>query len=173
MKIKSIAFVFAMIFLPQAAPAQAVELTQAQLRQLVVEQQVISSESVVANVAQNFGGVVKDIRGFFLDGQMTYRLLLQRDDGQVVEILVNGVDGRQVSHQTPMGQIVSSVARATNGSSNSASNGNAVSNANRANNADRGNSSRGNSSSNRNDRGNGNSGSSRGNSGGKGNGRNN
>ena len=124
MKVLTILFASTLAMLPQSASSQAVELTQSQLRQLVVEQQVVSAEDVVTDVAQNFGGIVKDIRGFFLEGSMTYRLLLQRADGQVVEILVNGIDGERISHNTPMGQIVSAVARATNGSANASSNGN-------------------------------------------------
>ena len=133
MKIATVLFATAISILPHAVSAQATELTQTQLRQLVVDQQIISAEDVVTDVAQNFGGVVKDIRGFFLEGRMTYRLLMQRADGQIVEILVNGVDGEQVSHGTPMGQIVSAVARATNGSANANSNRSNAGNSNRSN----------------------------------------
>lgn len=106
-----------MMVLPQAVGAQAIELNQTQLRQLVVQQQVLSSEQVVGDVAANFGGAVQDIRAFFYEGRMAYRILLKRADGQIVEVLVNGQNGEQISPDTPLGQIVSAVARSTNGRS--------------------------------------------------------
>lgn len=99
---------------PLAAHADAIELSQAQMRQLVVSQQVLGADQVVGAVSRNYGGAVMDIRGFYTDGAMTYRLLVQRQDGAVLEVLVNGVNGQAVSHDTPLGQGVSAVARNLN-----------------------------------------------------------
>lgn len=145
--------------------ADTIELTQDQLRGLVSQQQVLSAETIVVDAVSAHGGVVMDIRGFLFEGQMTYRVLLQRDDGSVIELLVNGVNGRRVSHDSALGQLVSTAARSTNGAGNASNgtinrNANANANAgNRDNARDRGNSGGGNS-------GGGNSGG--GNSGGKG-----
>ncbi len=135
--------------MPLSAAAEIAELSQGQLRQLVQQQQVLGSEAISASATSDFGGVVVDIRGFLSDGRMTYRVLLQRDDGAVIELLFNGTDGQRVSHNSQIGQDVSSQARASNGRSNGAANGNAGANGNSGNNGksdERGNSgSRGNS----------------------------
>lgn len=161
MKLKTTLIALTFGLLPIQSFAETLELSQAQLRQLVVESQILDAETVVTDVAQNFGGVVLDIRGFLAEGQMTYRLLMQRDDGSVIEVLVNGVSGQRVSHRTPMGQIVSAAAREMNGNSNS-NRGNRGNNGVRGNNRGndngngRGNSGRGNRGNNGGGNGNGN-----------------
>ncbi len=165
---------------PMHAASDVLELSQQQMRQLVLEKQVLSAETIATDAAANFGGVVMDIRGFLSEGRMTYRLLLRRNDGSVIEVLFNGVDGERVSHSSQMGQVVSTVARTANRSSdrssaaNNGNRGNAGNNGNRGNANNNGN--RGNAGNNGNGRGGGNSGGNgngRGNSngGGKGNGR--
>jgi hypothetical protein len=165
---KSLLFAYAMALMPLSATADVIELSQGQLRQLVAQQQVLRAETIATTATSGFGGVVIDIRGFLSEGRMTYRLLLQRNDGSVVELLYNGTDGERVSHNSQMGQIVSSEAKSNNASNGNANGrGNANANASRGNNGnsgDRGN--RGNSGSRGNSGDRGNSG-----NGGKGNGR--
>lgn len=100
-------------FLPLNATAQTLELSQSQLRQLVSDQQVIGAEQLMGNVAKSLKGEVMDIRGFAVNGQMTYRLVMQRNDGALVEVLVDGQDGQLVSHQSTMGQAVAKAARSS------------------------------------------------------------
>ncbi len=152
---------------PHSAAADMRELSQEQMRQLVVQQQVLGAEAIMTNAAAMFGGDVMDIRGFLSEGRMTYRLLLKRDDGSVIEVLFNGVNGQRVSDNSEMGRSVSASARSNNGNGNSGNNGNGNSGNNG--NGNSGNNGNGNSGNN----GNGNSGNNgNGNSGGgKGNGR--
>ena len=95
---------------PVCASADILELSQDQMRTLVSQKQVLSAETIITDAVSNFGGSVMDIRGFLSEGRMTYRLLMQRDDGAVIELLVNGVNGRRISHNSDMGQVVSEVA---------------------------------------------------------------
>jgi uncharacterized membrane protein YkoI len=110
--------------LPHAAAADMRELSQEQMRQLVVQQQVLGAEAIITDAAATFDGDVMDIRGFLSEGRMTYRLLLKRDDGSVIELLFDGVNGQQVSHNSEMGRSVSAVARSNNGNSGNNGNGN-------------------------------------------------
>lgn len=96
---------------PMVTTAQPIELSQSQMRQLVRDQKVLSAEIVVGDLSHSMGGTVMDIRGFSVEGVMTYRLLMQQRDGTVLEVLVDGTDGQPVGHDTPHGQIVSAVAR--------------------------------------------------------------
>ncbi len=152
--------------LPQGAAADMRELSQEQMRQLATQQQVLGAEAIIADAAETFGGDVIDIRGFLSEGWMTYRLLLKRDDGSVIELLVNGVNGQRVSHDSEMGQSVSAVARSNNGNGNSGKNGNG--NGNSGNNGN-GNGNSGNNGNGNSGNGNGNSGNGNGNSGNNGN----
>ncbi len=93
------------------ASAQPLELSQAQLRQLVAQQQIVGAEAIVANTAGAVDGNVMDIRGFLKDGRMTYRVLLQGHDGAVVEIMMDGQSGQRLSHQSDLGQAISAAAR--------------------------------------------------------------
>lgn len=106
-----IAISIALCVSPAGANAEPMELSQSQLRQLVSQKQIIGAEQLVGGVTNTFGGNVIDIRGFFADGRMTYRVLMQRNDGAVVEVLINGQNGRQVSHRSDHGQAIASIAR--------------------------------------------------------------
>ena len=97
------------------ADADALELSQDQLRHLVAQDHVLSSETVIMQAASRFDGAVMDIRGFLADGQMTYRLLIKQTDGSVAELLINGVTGEHVAHTSQMGQSISAGARSTFG----------------------------------------------------------
>lgn len=162
--VKTMLIVSAIAMTPMPVLADMIELSQGQLRQLVQQRQVLGSEAVSASATSEFGGEVVDIRAFLSDGRMTYRLLLQRVDGAVVELLFNGTDGARISHSSQIGQEVSLEARSNNGRSNvgandnpgasgnnsrngnSGGNGNAGNNSrssDRGNGGDRGNSSRG------------------------------
>jgi len=170
MKMKPATYILAsaLLLMPVSATADVVELSQNQLRALVTQKQVLSAETVVTGTAMRFGGDVMDVRGFLSDGKMTYRLLMQRGDGSIVEVLIDGQNGQQISHNSAMGQTVSTVARVlkrttTNTSSNSGSE-NASSNSNRnssasnniRSNGNSGNSNRGSGNNNRGGNGNGN-----------------
>jgi hypothetical protein len=146
--------------MPLSATAEILELSQSQMRQLVSQQQILGAETIATAVVSDFGGVVLEMRGFLSEGKMTYRILLQREDGAVVELLYNGPNGRRISSNSPMGQVVSSEARSNNGSPTNSTNVNASSNGNSGNLGNSGN--RGNSS----DRGNSGGSNSGGNSGG-------
>ncbi len=130
--LKPLLFASCLAFAPIGALADIAELSQAQMRQLVAQEQVLSAATIAAEVVSDFGGEVVDIRGFLSDGRMTYRVLLQRDDGWVIELLYNGPDGRRVSHRSAMGKAVSSEASTTSGSANlpESANANAQENAN-------------------------------------------
>lgn len=106
-----VAACFFMGLAPSIASAQPMELSQTQLRQLVTDQQILGAEAIVEAVALSTPSAVMDIRGFLDDGRMTYRVLLQRNDGAVVEIMVDGQNGQRVSHQSDLGQAVSAAAR--------------------------------------------------------------
>jgi len=97
---------FMLALLPVSSAAEVVELSQAQLRHFVAEDVVLSAGHVAALVMQDIDGMVMDIRGFHVDGQMTYRLVMQRHDGKVIEVLVNGVDGAIIGNTTQLGQRV-------------------------------------------------------------------
>ncbi|WP_108813589.1 hypothetical protein [Loktanella sp. Alg231-35] len=137
--------------LPKVAMADMLELSQEQMRQLVAQQQVLGTEAILTDASATFGGDVMDIRGFLSEGRMTYRLLLKRGDGSVVELLYNGVNGQRVSHNSEMGQSVSKVAQSSNG--NSGGNGNSGNNGNG--NGNSGNNGNGNGNSGNNGNGNG------------------
>lgn len=122
--LSSALFVSAIALLPCTAAAEVLELSQGQIRQLVAQQQVRNAEAIVSDAVLNFGGTVIDIRGFLFEGRMTYRLLLQRDDGSVIELLINGVNGERISHNGQIGQSVSTAARAKNASAGRANNQN-------------------------------------------------
>lgn len=183
---------FVLSISPIGAGAQPIELSQSQLRQLVAQQQIIGAEQLVGGVTNMFSGSVIDIRGFFADGRMTYRVLMQQSDGAVVEVLINGQNGRQVSHRSTHGQAIAAVARAVqtasqaragNASQNSSSinrsgsnsNGNAKSNSRSSNDSgsSAGNARSSNSNSNSNSSNRDNDRSNRGNKEGRGNGNNN
>ncbi|MEL6641859.1 MAG: hypothetical protein AAFP98_11195 [Pseudomonadota bacterium] len=99
------------VWSPSILGAQAIELSQSQLRQLVAQHEILAAEAVVGSVTETFGGDVVDIRGFFNDGRMTYRVLMQRNDGAVIELLMNGQNGLQVSQQSIHGKAIAAAAR--------------------------------------------------------------
>lgn len=113
MKMKPATYVLASVLLlmPLTGSAEVVELSQNQLRALVTQNQVHSAETIATGSVARFGGAVMDIRGFLSDGKMTYRLLLQRNDGSVIEVMIDGQSGQQVTHASAMGQVVSTTAR--------------------------------------------------------------
>ena len=138
--LKTALFAAAMALMPLDATADVLELSQGQMRQLVAQQQVLRAETIATTATSDFGGTVIDIRGFLSEGRMTYRLLVQRDDGSVIELLYNGTDGRRVSHSSETGQIVSSEAKSNNSANaNSSNNGKGNGNANAGNNGNSGN----------------------------------
>lgn len=130
--LKSTLIASAIACLPFAAAAEVLELSQGQMRQLVAQQQVVSAETIATSAVSEFDGVVIDIRGFLSEGRMTYRLLLQREDGSVIMLLYNGTDGRRISHNSPMGQVVTAASQANGGGANlpANANANAIANAN-------------------------------------------
>jgi len=164
--------------MPLTGSAEVVELSQNQLRALVTQNQVHSAETIATGSVARFGGAVMDIRGFLSDGKMTYRLLLQRNDGSVIEVMIDGQSGQQVTHASAMGQVVSTTARtktqarasdmAKGNASHRGSASNTRSDTARTNNSNRSSSSNRNenaqSNSNRSNRGNSNANSNRGNS---------
>ena len=91
--------------------AQPVELTQSQLRQLVAQEQILAADVSAGSAAKSANGIVMDMRGFLHDGRMTYRVLLQRSDGAIVEVMMNGQSGQQISHSSERGRVVSEAAR--------------------------------------------------------------
>lgn len=123
-KFKSAVFVSAVTLLPFSVAADVLELSQGQIRELVAQRQVLSAETMVLDMLSDFGGNVIDIRAFLSEGDMTYRLLLQRDDGSVIELLIDGVTGDRLSNNSQMGQTVSTAARSLNSSQNSDKGGN-------------------------------------------------
>lgn len=116
------ALVFGFLVSLPAAPALAevIELTQGQMRSLVQQQQVLGAEQIVGAAVATYGGTPLDIRGFLSEGRMTYRLLLQRADGSVIEVLLNGQTAQPVAHSSDMGRAVSETA---NGRSSSGTTG--------------------------------------------------
>jgi len=106
-------FVFGLLvsFLPNSSPAEVLELSQPQLRQLVLDRQIHSAEAIVAVAVDSVEETPLDIRGFLSEGRMTYRLLIQRSNGSVVEILMNGQNGERISQETAMGRAVADTER--------------------------------------------------------------
>ena len=131
--------------IPLGLPAQILELSQGQLRQLVDAQQVLGAKTIADAATLGFGGAVIEVRGFLSEGRVTYRLLLQLIDGSVIELLFDGSSGERVSHRSQMGLIVSSEAKsnaASNRFNNDGRNGNETSDRNSGS-RDRGNSGHG------------------------------
>lgn len=102
---------------PTTLSAEAIELSQSQLRSLVSQQEILTAEAIIGTVSQISDGSVMDIRGFFDNGHMTYRVLVQRSDGAVLEVLMNGQDGQQISHGSAQGKAVAAAVRSPNWSS--------------------------------------------------------
>ena len=94
-----------------AVSAQTSELSQSQMRQLVADRQIIGAEQLVDGMIRQFDGSVIDIRGFHSHGGMIYRVLMQRADGAVVEVMIDGMTGQQVSHLSDPGQAIATAAR--------------------------------------------------------------
>ena len=99
----SLAFGFLVSLLPTSSSAEVIELSHSQLRQLVQDRQIHGAEAIVEAAVKTFGGTPLDVRGFLSEGRMTYRLLLQRADGSVIEVLFNGQTAQRVSHESAMG----------------------------------------------------------------------
>lgn len=96
---------------PGALMAQPVELSQSQLRHLVAQEEILAAEVIAATAENAFGGTVVDIRGFTTETCMTYRVLMQHRNGAVVEVLLSGQDGEQLSTDTDRGAAISTAAR--------------------------------------------------------------
>lgn len=128
----------ALLALP--ANAEPVELSQTQLRQLVSQNQILGAQQIIAQSEHAHFGQVIDVRGFLEDGSMVYRVLLQRNDGTVIEVLVDGPSGRPVSHQSNIGQLVSAAARGVSANNGNSQRPNSPPGLDRAASNDRGNS---------------------------------
>ncbi|MEL6571200.1 MAG: hypothetical protein AAFQ64_06065 [Pseudomonadota bacterium] len=98
---------------PGNIAAQPIELSQSQLRQLVAQNQILAADVIAGSAAQSTDTTVMDMRGFLDDGRMTYRVLLQRSDGAIVEVLMNGQSGQLISYLSEHGRAVSEAARHT------------------------------------------------------------
>lgn len=131
---KSLLSLIAAILLAIASPASAstFELSQAQMRQLVQEKQINSVETVIQDVSSVLGDHVMDVRAFFSEGRVVYRVLAQHN-GQLVEVLIDGTNNQQVSHNSSLGKIVSELARSQSGSGGNRSSSNNSTNSSRQN----------------------------------------
>lgn len=111
LSLTALVLLFAM--LPLTGAAQVVELPQEKMRQLVAQSQVLNAQSIISYAKAVETGDVIDIRGFSANDRMTYRLLIQRPNGTIVEVLFDGQSGQRIQQSTRLGQIVSTTAQSS------------------------------------------------------------
>lgn len=143
MKTCAHALLLLMFLAPAGAWADAVELNQSELRAAVADRGAISTRRLIAGVEDFTSGDVVDIRAFEVDGVVTYRIVVQLDNGQVSILMVDATTGRAVSVESDVGRQVASVAAESNGNPQFTNNRNANANGRRNRNGDRGNNGRG------------------------------
>lgn len=113
MKLHILTFTAVLSGMVQPALADVRELTRADLRQAIADDQAIASHRLIKGVEDYTGGSVVNVRAFELDGAVTYRILVKQDDGALGAIMLEGDSGRVVMPSTEVGISVSAYARET------------------------------------------------------------
>ncbi|WP_342077203.1 hypothetical protein [Yoonia sp. SS1-5] len=106
-------FSLAAFMVPTIGSADVREMSQSDLRHAVSTLGAISTSRLVDGVENFSGGRVVEVRGFDVDGALTYRVLVRHDDGHLGALLVDGVSGHAVAPDTSVGRRVSSAASST------------------------------------------------------------
>ena len=95
--------------------AETRELTQSELRSAVASGKMISFKGVIKGVAKMTGGQPVDARAFE-SGGVYYRVLVKKDTGRIVGIIVDAESGAVVSNKSEVGIQISAIATSVSAS---------------------------------------------------------
>ena len=109
------------------------EVDAAELRGIVAAGNAISLKRVIDQVAKTNDGEPIEARAFAAD-DVFYRIVLKRNDGSLVSVIINARTGEPVTTKSEMGRLVTTAARSgagkATGTSKAAAAGNAGGNGN-------------------------------------------
>lgn len=117
MKNPNLAFAFLICLVPGLSWAEIKEMSQAELRAAVADNEAIPTRRLISGVENFVGGNVVEIRAFEVDGQVTYRIIIRHDNGQVGRIIVDAGSGREMRAESEVGRQIASLATASSGRS--------------------------------------------------------
>ena len=100
--------------LPVSSAAEAIELTQSQIRQLVAQERMMSAEAIIHAARGDTDASVLEIRGYEDSGTLSYRVVLQCKNGVVSTHFLDAQTGEKLP---PAAAVVMSKRKATRGPS--------------------------------------------------------
>lgn len=97
--VRSLSAALFLALVTSSAHAQMREIDPAELRDSVRSGQVVSLTDILSRLQAQTGGELVDVR-VFDDGNIFYRIVIKREDGQLVAAIVDARAGRLLSGQS-------------------------------------------------------------------------